>query len=204
MKRVFESLRPLLLWVVGALAIVGLFRHPIAHAIDAHPLLENGGGTRPVLHFSPDEDLERFDAQQLRQASSSVEISMYSFMDRFLAQVLKEVARRGVAIRLYRDQEQFQSEHLFAGNGGVSTSALLRGLPSIQIRVKRGSPRALMHQKDYCVDGKCLREGSANWSPDAEKKQDNCVWFTTDPQQIAAYKRKFSEMWNRSSNLVVQ
>jgi cardiolipin hydrolase len=204
MKRMIQSVRSLFVLMLASVAIVSLFRHPIAHAIDAHPLLSNRGNTRPELHFSPDEDLERFDAQQLRQARSSIDISMYSFTDRFLAAVLRELAQRGVAIRLYRDQEQVQSEQLFARNRGGSTSALLHGLPSIQIRVKRGSPRALMHQKDYCVDGKCLREGSANWSPGAEKAQDNCVWFTTDTQQIAAYERKFAEMWNRSSNLVVQ
>lgn len=58
--------------------------------------------------------------------------------------------------------------------------------------------------KGYSLDGKWLRDGSANWSPGSEKRQDNSVWFSSDPQQIAAYERKFDEMWSRTSNLVVQ
>jgi hypothetical protein len=32
-----------------------------------------------------------------------------------------------------------------------------------------------MHEKGYSIDGKWLREGSANWSPGAERMQDNCI-----------------------------
>jgi len=205
MKKLFASVRYFLFLLLGALAIASLFRHSIRHALDAHPLLTTvSGANRPVLHFSPDEDLERFDEQQLRQARTTVDISMYSFTDRAIAEVLRELAAHGVAIRLYRDQEQYQHEELFSRHRGISTTDMLRGIRRVQIRVKRGSLRDLMHQKDYCLDGKWLRDGSANWSPGAEKHQDNSVWTTTDSQQVAAYERKFNEMWSRSSNLVVQ
>jgi phosphatidylserine/phosphatidylglycerophosphate/cardiolipin synthase-like enzyme len=86
----------------------------------------------------------------------------------------------------------------------MSTTALLDGLSNVHIRVKRGSPRDLMHSKVFCVDEKLLREGSANWSLSAEKRQDNVIWTTSDPHLIAAYRSKFDEMWNRPSNLIVQ
>jgi hypothetical protein len=78
MSRFFK---PLFSLGLGALALVSLFRHSIEHAIDAHPLLSRPAttDTSTRLHFSPDEDLERFDEQQLLQAHSSVDISMYSF-----------------------------------------------------------------------------------------------------------------------------
>lgn len=205
MKGLFASVRYLLFLLVGVLAIASLFRHSITHAIDAHPLLPHNLAASPVLHFSPDENLERFDEQQLREAHTSLDISMYSFTDRVLAQVLRQLAtERGLPIRIYRDQEQFLNEQLLSRNRGMSTSDMLRGLSSVHIRVKQGSRRALMHLKGYCGDDRWLRDGSANWSPGAEKEQDNSAWVTADPHQVAAYEQKFKEMWDRSSNLVVQ
>lgn len=202
----FGAIRSLLILGVTAVAIVALFHDSIAHAVTGHPLLRpvDSLGAVPVLHFAPDENLERLDEQQLRRTRSRVDISMYSFTDRKLATVLKELAARGVVVRIYRDQEQFRKEQSFSRGRGLSTTAMLRHIANIHIRVKGGSPRNLMHQKDYCLDGKWLREGSANWSPGSEKRQDNSLWFSSDPQQIAAYERKFDEMWDRTSNLVVQ
>ncbi|MDQ2950368.1 MAG: phospholipase D-like domain-containing protein [Acidobacteriota bacterium] len=202
----FGAVKPLLILGFSAVAIVSLFRESLTHALNTVPVINDvrAAAAGPLLRFSPDENLERLDEQQLRQAHSRVDISMYAFTDRALAESLREIAGRGVAVRIYRDQEQFRNEQSFSRSRGFSTSALLRGVVNIQIRVKRGSARDLMHQKDYCVDGKVLRDGSANWSPGAEKAQDNSLWFTSDAAQIVAYERKFDEMWNRTSNLVVQ
>ncbi|MGH9654460.1 MAG: phospholipase D-like domain-containing protein [Bryobacteraceae bacterium] len=199
-------MRSLLILGVTAVAIVALFHDSITHAVAGDPLLREAHvlAPAPVLHFAPDENLERLDEQQLRRARSRIDISMYSFTDRKLTAVLAELAARGVVVRLYRDQEQFRHEQLFSRGRGLSTTAMLRQIPNIHIRVKGGSPRNLMHQKDYCLDGKRLRDGSANWSPGSEKRQDNSLWFSSDPRQVAAYERKFDEMWNRASNLVVQ
>jgi phosphatidylserine/phosphatidylglycerophosphate/cardiolipin synthase-like enzyme len=209
MRRILTSLKPLLFLGMGCAAMVGLFRDSITRAIDTHPLLQQHPAAASLtVHFAPEEDLEQLDRQQLLQARSAIDISMYSFTDRLLAETLRELAQRGVRIRIYRDQEQFHNEQLqlFSRNRnhGVSTADLLRGLATVHIRIKRSSPRDLMHQKDYSIDGKWLREGSANWSPSAEKDQDNSLSISTDPHQIANYEHKFDQMWNRPSNLAVQ
>jgi phosphatidylserine/phosphatidylglycerophosphate/cardiolipin synthase-like enzyme len=177
-RRIVAPLKPLLFLGIGSVAIVGLFRDSITRAIDGHPLLQQHPAAASLtVHFASEEDLEQLDRQQLLQARSTIDISMYSFTDHLLAETLRELAQRGVRIRIYRDQEQFRNEQLqlFSRNRGVSTADLLRGLATVHIRDKRGSPRDLMHQKDYSIDGKWLREGSANWSPSAEKLQDNSL-----------------------------
>jgi phosphatidylserine/phosphatidylglycerophosphate/cardiolipin synthase-like enzyme len=201
----------------AALFVVLLFHDAIARALRKDPVFQQSGrlvqqGQKllraPTMHFAPDENLERFDIEQLRVARARLDISMYAFTDRELAQVLKQLARRGSVIRLYRDQEQFESEQAHSYRGHPSTTDLLRGAAHIHIRVKGGLAKNLMHQKDYCVD--CadrtgtLREGSANWSLGAERFQDNALWFTSDPREIEIYERKFDEMWNRPSNRILQ
>ena len=201
----------------AALFVVLLFHDAIAQALRKDLVFQQSGhlvqqGQKllrpPTMHFAPDENLERFDTEQLRLARARLDISMYAFTDRELAQLLKQLARRGPVIRLYRDQEQFESEQAHSHGGHPSTTDLLRGVANIHIRVKGGLAKDLMHQKDYCVD--CadrtgtLREGSANWSLGAERFQDNAVWFTSDPRDIEIYELKFDEMWSRPSNRIVQ
>jgi phosphatidylserine/phosphatidylglycerophosphate/cardiolipin synthase-like enzyme len=201
----------------AALVVVLLFHDAIAQGLRSDPVFQQSGclvrqGQQllrpPTMHFAPDENLERFDIEQLRLARARLDISMYSFTDRELALVLKQLAQRGSVIRLYRDQEQFESEQARSHDGHPSSTDLLRGAANIHIRVKGGLPKDLMHQKDYCVD--CadrtgiLREGSANWSLGAERFQDNALWFTSDPREIEIYERKFDEMWNRPANRIVQ
>jgi hypothetical protein len=160
-----------------------------------------------MMHFAPDENLERFDIEQLRKTRVRVDVSMYAFTDRELAQVLKQIAEHGSVIRLYRDQEQFESEQAHSHRGHPSTTDVLRGVANIHIRVKGGLAKELMHQKDYCIDctdpAGTLREGSANWSVGAERFQDNALWFTSEPKELDAFERKFDEMWNRPSNRIV-
>ncbi len=172
----------------------------------AHEELTHGAEAGSVAaedHFSPDEDLERIDVMRLEKAKGSVDIAMYAFTDRYLAEELKQLAGRGVKIRIYRDQEQYEEEQKNASkHDNDSTTSMLTGQANIQIRVK--GHRELMHLKAYEVDGVVLRDGSANWSPSGEKRQDNNAHFTGDPAQVEAFRHDFEEMWSRTDNLVVQ
>jgi phosphatidylserine/phosphatidylglycerophosphate/cardiolipin synthase-like enzyme len=156
-------------------------------------------------HFSPEENLERFDVEYLRNARQSVDVAMFAFTDHAIAGVLREIADRGVIVRLYRDRGQYEAEELKAVRfHQPSTTRLLRGACNVHIRVKQGPEQNLMHLKAACVDRRILRDGSANWSPSGEKSQDNNARFTSSPEEVKKFGRVFEAMWSRSSNLVIQ
>ena len=214
---IFRGLQSFPLLAGAALVVVLLFHDAIAQAFRNDPVFQQSGrliaqGQQllrpPMMHFAPDEDLERFDIEQLRKTRARVDVSMYAFTDGELAQVLKQLAAHGSVIRIYRDQEQFESEQGHSYRGHPSTTDLLRGVANVHIRVKGGLAKDLMHQKDYCIycadHAGTLREGSANWSIGAERFQDNALWFTSEPKGLDAFEHKFDEMWNRPSNRVVQ
>jgi phosphatidylserine/phosphatidylglycerophosphate/cardiolipin synthase-like enzyme len=171
----------------------------------------NDSAARPATaatgaeHFSPWEDLEQLDIVELRKAKQRVDVAMYSFTDRRLAEVVNELAAQQVEIRVYRDQEQFQDEE----RAGVrfrepSTTQLFRGRPMIRVRVKQGALRDLMHEKAFCIDGHLLREGSANWSRGGLLMQDNNVHYFSDVTDIERFEKTFEAMWARRDNLVVR
>lgn len=154
-------------------------------------------------HFSPAENLEQIDVAHIRAATQALDIAMYAFTDRYLAEAIVERARAGVHVRIYRDHGQYEQENSrSAARNQDDTTDLFKSERNIQVRVKHS--KELMHLKAYLVDGKILRTGSANWSPSGLKRQDNNAHFTTDPAQVKAYQSAFEEMWNRDDNEVVQ
>ncbi len=135
-------------------------------------------GTAQTLEhlYSPGTNLERSELAQLDTATRSVDVAMYSFTDRELAEELAALAHKGVKVRVYRDREQYQQE---GQRDAQNTTAILLAA-GIEVRVK--GARDLMHLKSYAIDGRLLRTGSANWSPTGLKRQDNDVQYESSPE----------------------
>src|SRR6516225_2861086 len=176
------------------------------------PVLNSGASDdQGPEHFSPSENLERPEldhlkaaAEHARAAKRPLDIAIYAFTDRILAALLVREAEQGTVMRIYRDGEQYQNEERNAARfRNQSTTAMFRGQRNIHVRVKPPSPSDLMHLKCWS-DGEVLREGSANWSPAALKRQDNNVRFSLHTTEVKAFEADFEAMWNRPSNTIVQ
>ena len=195
-------------WLVIVLILIALAavwyqrqRRQSSYRIESAP----AGQVVSENHLSPGENLEQIDLDRLEHAQRTLDIAMYAFTDRRLADELLSLARRGVRIRIYRDGEQFENEQKNAEKyNDESVMDALHGQSGIEVRVKPASRRDLMHLKAYAMDGKLLRDGSANWSLAGEKEQDNNAHFTNDPEEIQKFEKDFDEMWVRSGNTQVQ
>ncbi len=75
----------------------------------------------PVLLYSPASNLERSEMEMLERAKVSIDVAMYSFTDRELAEELGRLARSGVRVRVYRDSVQYEQE----SQHGLSTTEIL-------------------------------------------------------------------------------
>jgi phosphatidylserine/phosphatidylglycerophosphate/cardiolipin synthase-like enzyme len=171
--------------------------YKIEHAAEGQIVSEN--------HLAPTEDLEAIDLDRLEGAKKTVDIAMYAFTDRALGEEVIKLARRGVHVRIYRDGEQYEEEQKNAAQyGDTSVNDMLRGEGLVEVRMKPRSRRDLMHLKAYAIDGRLLRDGSANWSQAGEKAQDNNARFTNDPEEIRNFERDFEAMWARAENLKIQ
>ena len=160
-------------------------------------------------HYSPEENLEAIDVDMIGHARQSIEIAMYAFTDRPIAEALVQAASRGVHVWIYRYGIQIRdrgdkSRRILSSRAGRS------GL--IQIEVKRNSSRNIMHLKAYVIDGKWLRTGSANWSPPGEgayctrgdrnhwSQQDNNLFITGETREVRKFEETFRRIWTRGSN----
>jgi phosphatidylserine/phosphatidylglycerophosphate/cardiolipin synthase-like enzyme len=55
-----------------------------------------------------------------------------------------------------------------------------------------------MHLKGYCIDGRLLRTGSANFSRSGETRQDNDLVALRVANICAGFEAKFDRAWARS------
>ena len=164
-------------------------------------------------HYSPEENLESIDVDLIDHAGQSIEIAMYAFTDRRIAEAVIRAASRGVRVWIYRDGIQIRDR-------GDKMRRLMSSAPGqnglIAIRVKRNSSRNIMHLKAYAIDGTWLRTGSANWSPPGEgaycargsrnhrDQQDNNLFLTDNPREIRKFEETFRRIWTRGSNRIVR
>ena len=167
-------------------------------------------GTSNVgIFYSPDNDLEDLDIREINLATRSIDIAMYAFTDKKIANALLSAADRGVKIRIYRDKRQILDK-----NDQIKRMLIN---PNIHVRIKNNGKYNIMHLKAYVIDGLMLRDGSANWSPSGEGawkprsatypehtgavQQDNSVVLTTDPMVVNVFMMHFNKLWNRESNI---
>jgi phosphatidylserine/phosphatidylglycerophosphate/cardiolipin synthase-like enzyme len=171
------------------IAVAGL--EIFAHLREAAPL-----GNGPIeIRYSPTTDLERLDLVLLRSATRSIDIAAYLVTDAAIIEALASAAERGVRVRLYLDGEQ---EAL--GRGFAGRAQDLRGASRIEVRLK--PPRTeIMHLKSYCVDGKVLRTGSANFTVWGLKREDDDLIVIRDSAAIAGFESNFEAIWRRGGNL---
>ena len=141
------------------------------------------------------------DTATILAAKTSIDYAAYALDDSYLTQALLTVAAAGVKIRLYLDRTELEASA--RGDATLARCPLgtLLGHPNIDIKVKASS--ILMHLKSYLVDGSTLRDGSANFSPEGEVKQDNSLILTDDPTSLLLFETKFEQMWNRPDNMTV-
>lgn len=143
------------------------------------------------VHYAPGEDLERIDVALIGEAAREIDMAAYVLTDRSVIQALRQAAARGVKVRIWRDA------NMAAKVGDYDVETQLGGrVPGIELRSK--SPGGeLMHLKDYCIDHRLLRTGSANFSRSGETRQDNDLVAMRGASVCAGFDAKFDRAWGR-------
>lgn len=167
-------IRPLLL------AFVGLGAAAIAAAGPVAPPFEQ--------HYAPGENLEAIDVALIGEAGHALDMAAYVLTE--VIRALQQAATRGVRVRIYRQHEERRppSEAAAALAEFERTGGEIRFKPA---------DAPLMHLKTYCVDGRALRFGAANFSRSGLTAQDNDLEIARGPGVCMAFEADFERMWSR-------
>lgn len=161
----------------------------------------------------------------LNDAIETIDLCVYEFTQRNLAEFLVSASKRGVKVRIITDAHADRREKNAqltkmdhaggskgcCGGGGGGNRDKQQGLgdkiPKLQeagipIRVNktRKESTALMHNKFVLIDGKCLMMGSFNWTQNAVMRNHEAIIRTNDKKIVKKFISKFNQMWKQSED----
>lgn len=158
---------------------------------DAESPVRLNGESFPRQMFSPQGGIEEALVRAIRAAQKSVDIAMFSFYSRTIADALLAAKNRGVKVRLLLDKSQTSLSKLddwFSWHG-------------FEIKLSLGPDDARdplyqkMHNKFAVFDGKMVETGSFNYSPNAEKNSFENSNFFDLPALASRYAAFFERLF---------
>lgn len=136
------------------------------------------------VYFSPDGGCEIAIVYAINSANKTVDVALYSFTSRPIAQALTEAKQRGVSIRVLLDDGQNKSRYskkIFLINNSIPLRTDFSG--------------ALMHHKFAVIDSNLLITGSYNWTASANNKNFENLLIINSTELSNTYLKEFQRLW---------
>jgi hypothetical protein len=164
------------------IAVVALQMNSSSGSITSLPLYSS----QPRTYFSPNAGISARLVQEIQRAQKSVDVAIYEFTRREIADALIAAAKRGVAIRVVADSDEASSA--FSQIGRLESAGIM-------VRRTDGAGGGIMHNKYAIFDGRLLVTGSYNWSTAAEEDNDENALFISDSRLVSSYLEAFNVLW---------
>lgn len=145
------------------------------------------------VYFSPNGWCMYAVISEINKAQTTIDVAMYYFTSREIAQALIKAKERHVEVRIILDKSQ--EEQSFS----KSRYLLQRGF-----KVRYHTGEGLMHNKFVVIDGRVLITGSYNWTATAEKKNEENLIIIKDDGVIKQYAERFEYIWDGGRNANIQ
>ena len=150
-------------------------------------LLSSSGAASKVLFFP---DVETVNIEELSNtlecAVDSLDVCVYAISNWKLMDILIGAHRRGVAVRVITDRDQMS----------INPSPVEK-LRRNGVQVRRNNDSYLMHHKFAVVDGRCLVNGSLNWTQQAVHGNQENIVISTNSDIVGPFLDQFEVLWER-------
>lgn len=143
------------------------------------------------VYFSLANDPEGAIIEELDKTRKTIDIAMYYFTDRDLANAVIDAHDRGVRVRIYLDKDQKEAEY-----------SKSRYLAKHSIPVRYSSNPYIMHHKFCVIDNEVVVTGSYNWTASAGKRNNENLLVIHDAKIAREYSAEFNRLWNNHGNTV--
>jgi len=142
--------------------------------------------TETKVYFSLYDNPELIIIKNIDDAKEFINIAMYTFTDREIAQAIIRARDRGVDIKIYLDRSQVNAKY------SKSRYFVNNGIEGIRI----SSNNYIMHNKFAVIDNKIVITGSYNWTASAGERNDENLLLIDDKNIIKKYQNQFNNLWN--------
>ena len=138
------------------------------------------------VYFSLYNDPESIIIKNIDNANEFINIAMYAFTDREIAQAILIAKDRGVDIKIYLDRSQVNAKY------SKSRYFINNVIKNIRI----SSNNYIMHNKFAVIDNEMVITGSYNWTASAGERNDENLLVIDDKNIIKEYQNQFNNLWN--------
>ncbi len=135
-----------------------------------------------ITRYSPKGGCEALILAEIAKAEVRIDVAIYSFSSKPIAEALLAARARGVIVRIVADKDQ-------AARGYSALNYLHEA--GIQVCIK---PSNTMHLKEMAIDGKVLLTGSYNYSQRAESSNTEVLRYMQAPDLAEIAHNKVSEL----------
>ncbi len=152
------------------------------------------------VFFSPNGGAREAILYEIEDAKKEINVAMYIFTDRELANSLVSAKKRGVKVKILLDgksaEEIGYSKHYFFSEKNIDVR-----LDNAH-KTYEDKYQGIMHNKFAIIDNHTLITGSYNWTHSAEELNDENLLIIKDEKKlIRKFRDKFKELWDRSKTL---
>ena len=156
------------------------------------------------IYFLPDESKKALHQiqKQILSAKNSIEITIYNFTHKKIANSLKDIAKRGVKIKIIFDYESSEKRK---DKSMLYYLAKYKNISVYQIKGKLSKNKKYfgkMHQKMAVIDDKTLILGSANWTHSGFGKNYEVIVITHNKKFIKKYKKFFKKVLKKANKFL--
>lgn len=136
------------------------------------------------VFFSPGNEIKDEISKLLRDASSSVDLCIFTITDHELARQIIACHKRGVKVRIITDDEKTTAK------GSDIFNFEKAGIP-----IKTDHSRYHMHNKFGIIDKRIAITGSFNWTYTATKHNQENLLATSKYEIVKQYNGEFERLW---------
>ena len=137
--------------------------------------------------------------EMIKSAKESINIEMYDFADKDLAQLLIDQKKKGVDIKVLLDPCRAEGDSMSEAREEVVNMLSTNGIPVLTYTNDRGT-NSTDHCKLMIVDNKAVLLGGMNWNPLSRRNHDTMVKIEGTAANY--YNYHFAEGWNITGGTV--
>lgn len=145
---------------------------------------KHGVSEEVEVFFSPHGNCQLEIQEELEQATKTIDLTMYTFTSKDLAETLVKAKMKGCKIRVFLDDGMKTAKYSQANK-----------LEDAGILVKFDNHAGLMHNKFVVIDGKTAITGSYNWTSRAENQNDENIVIMHNTEIAQVFAERFEELW---------
>ena len=138
------------------------------------------------VYFSPGDECKNAILYQMKQATKSIEICVFTISDNDISQQIIVSSKKGIQVKIITDDDKIND-----------IGSDIKEMSDTGIPIRVDGTRSLMHNKFCIVDQQTIITGSYNWTNSAADRNYENILVNNDFSVVKSYQHEFDKLWKQ-------